>query len=67
MTLYHGSNVEVVFPKLMPMVRALDFGRAVYLTSDFGQASRWARTTVLRRGEGNPVVSAYEFDAHKKV
>ena len=28
MKLFHGSNVEVVTPKLMPMVRALDFGRA---------------------------------------
>ena len=39
MTLYHGSNVEVSVPKLMPRVRALDFGRAFYLTTDFEQAS----------------------------
>ena len=62
MRLYHGSNVEVSKPRLMPYVRALDFGRAFYLTSDFEQASRWARTTVLRRGEGNAIVSVYEFD-----
>ena len=62
MKLYHGSNVEVNAPMLMPRVRALDFGRAFYLTSDFEQASRWARTTVLRRGEGSAVVSSYEFD-----
>lgn len=47
---------------LMPSVRALDFGRAFYLTSDFEQASRWARTAVLRRGDGSAVVSVYEFD-----
>ncbi len=62
MILYHGSNVEVATPKLMPRVRALDFGRAFYLTSDFEQASRWARTAVLRRDGGNAVVSAYEFN-----
>ena len=62
MRLYHGSNVEVSKPRLMPRVRALDFGRAFYLTSDFEQASRWARTAVLRRGDGNAVVSIYEFD-----
>ena len=62
MRLYHGSNVEVALPKLMPSVRALDFGRAFYLTSDSGQAARWARTAVLRRGEGAAVVSVYEFD-----
>ena len=62
MRLYHGSNVEVATPKLMPRVRALDFGRAFYLTSDFEQASRWARTTVLRRDDGRAIVSVYEFD-----
>ena len=62
MRLYHGSNVEVSKPRLMPCVRALDFGRAFYLTSDFEQASRWARTSVLRRGDGRPIVSVYEFD-----
>lgn len=62
MRLYHGSNIEVSKPKLMPFVRALDFGRAFYLTTDVEQASRWAKTAVLRRGEGAAVVSVYEFD-----
>ena len=62
MKLYHGSNAEVATPKLLQSVRALDFGRAFYLSSDFDQASRWAKTSVLRRGEGQAVVSVYEFD-----
>ena len=62
MTLYHGSNVKVSMPELMPSVRALDFGRGFYLTSDFAQAVRWARTAVLRRDEGEAVVSVYAFD-----
>ena len=62
MKLYHGSNVEVAEPRLMSGVRALDFGRAFYLTPDSEQAARWARTTILRRGEGSAVVSVYEFD-----
>ena len=62
MRLYHGSNVAVLKPRLMPCVRALDFGRAFYLTSDFEQASRWARTAVLRRSDGRAVVSVYGFD-----
>ena len=62
MRLYHGSNIEVLKPRLMPSVRALDFGRAFYLTSDFEQASRWAKIAVLRRGDGAAVVSIYEFD-----
>lgn len=62
MRLYHGSNVEVRVPRLMPMVRALDFGQAFYLTSDLVQATKWAKTSVLRRQEGEPVVSAFDFD-----
>jgi len=61
MILYHGSNVIVREPKLMPQVRALDFGRAFYLTSDFEQAAKWARTSVLRRGNGAATVSSFEL------
>ena len=62
MKLYHGSNIEVATPKLIQGTRALDFGQAFYLTSDFDQASRWAKTSVLRRKEGRAIVSVYEFD-----
>ncbi|MBR3822096.1 MAG: DUF3990 domain-containing protein [Kiritimatiellae bacterium] len=62
MKLYHGSNIELATPKLIQGTRALDFGQAVYLTSDFDQASRWAKTSVLRRKEGRAIVSVYEFD-----
>lgn len=62
MELYHGSNVAVREPRLVPQVRALDFGRAFYLTSDLTQATKWAKTSVLRRGEGVPTVSAYAVD-----
>ena len=65
MILYHGSNAAVVVPRLMPKVRALDFGQAFYLTSDREQAAKWARTSVLRRGEGVATVSAYEVDANR--
>ena len=62
MELYHGSNVAVREPRLMPLVRALDFGRAFYLTSDLAQAEKWAKTSALRRGEGAPTVSSYAVD-----
>ena len=62
MILYHGSNIVVREPKLMPQTRALDFGRAFYLTSDFEQAAKWARTSVLRRGDGVATVSCFELD-----
>lgn len=46
----------------MPQVRALDFGRAFYLTSNFEQAAKWARTSVLRRNDGVATVSSFELD-----
>ena len=60
--LYHGSNVVVEHPRLLERTRALDFGAGFYLTSDFEQAMRWAKTTVLRREEGVVAVSVFEVD-----
>jgi len=62
MVLYHGSNVAVRTPEIRPLVRALDFGRAFYLTSSEEQAVKWAKTSTLRRGEGLSVVSIFEVD-----
>jgi len=64
-TLYHGSNVAVVLPEIRPLVRALDFGQAFYLTSSEDQAKKWARTSTIRRGEGMPVVSVFEVAAEE--
>lgn len=47
MRLYHGSNEEVRKPELRPLNRAVDFGRAFYLTTDRAQAIKWAKTTTL--------------------
>ena len=60
MRLYHGSNVPVETPKLLPKARALDFGAGFYLTTDFEQASNWAKLTTFRRKAGNPTVTVYE-------
>lgn len=62
MILYHGSNLAVQKPMLMPRVRALDFGQAFYLTSDLAQATKWANLSVLRRGEGRAIVSVFDVD-----
>ena len=62
MLLYHGSNVVVEHPHIRERTRALDFGAGFYLTSDYEQAARWARTTVLRREGGVASVSVFEVD-----
>ena len=62
MILYHGSNIAVENPRLIPAKRLLDFGSAFYLTSDFEQAQKWALRTQRIRESGSPIVSVYEFD-----
>ena len=62
MILYHGSNMAVEKPRLIPAKRLLDFGAAFYLTSDFEQARKWAMHTVKIRETGSAIVSAFEFD-----
>lgn len=62
MQLYHGSNVTVDAPRILPNLRRLDFGQGFYLTSSSEQATRWARTVTLRRGNGSPILNTYEFD-----
>ncbi|MBQ9337392.1 MAG: DUF3990 domain-containing protein [Lentisphaeria bacterium] len=64
MILYHGSNVAVEKPCLIPAKRLLDFGSAFYLTSDLEQAKKWAVRTQAIRECGTPLVSVYEFDDH---
>ena len=61
MILYHGSNVEVKEPKLIPSRRLLDFGAGFYLTSDFEQAKKWAMRTANNRGAGVAVISIFEI------
>ncbi len=64
MFLYHGSNMLVDCPKLMPLARALDFGAGFYLTTCFEQAAKWARTTVLRRTGGVATVSIFQLEEY---
>lgn len=65
MRLYHGSNVEVREPKLIPSKRLLDFGAGFYLTSDFEQARKWALRTTANRESGSPMVSVYVMEENK--
>ena len=62
MFLYHGSNLEVKEPSLKYSRNSLDFGRAFYTTTDFGQAEKWAKRVVHMRNSGKIVVSVFETD-----
>ena len=65
MTLYHGSNVAVPEPKILPANRLLDFGEGFYTTSFYEQAQRWAERVRLNRKASDKIISAYEFDMDK--
>ena len=62
MILYHGSNLIVDKPLLVPQNRALDFGSGFYTTENKVQAISFAEKVFRRRKEGEPIVSVYEFD-----
>jgi len=65
MKLYHGSNCEVMKPKIISNLRALDFGAGFYLTSSESQAIRWARLVTKRRRSGEPTLNVYEFEVEQ--
>ncbi|MDR0583793.1 MAG: DUF3990 domain-containing protein, partial [Treponema sp.] len=67
MTLYHGSSVIVETPELRYSVRALDFGKGFYTTTNEKQAVQFARKIherKLREGVEDPgcFVSSYCMD-----
>ena len=62
MILYHGSNVVVDKPRLVPQNRFLDFGSGFYTTENKTQAIGFAEKVYRRRNTGIQTVSVYEFD-----
>lgn len=62
MILYHGSNVLVSKPKILVTNRMLDFGAGFYTTSSREQAAKWAKTQNIRRKNGSPIISIFDFD-----
>jgi hypothetical protein len=62
MILYHGSNIVVKQPKLVPQNRFLDFGKGFYTTENKIQAISFADKIYRRRKEGAPIISVYEFN-----
>ncbi|ULJ60961.1 DUF3990 domain-containing protein [Wielerella bovis] len=67
MLLYHGSNIKVMHPTILPNLRALDFGYGFYLTSSLQQAQKWAKLVHRRRAQGLPIVNIYQFDKAQAV
>ena len=62
MIFYHGSNITVSEPKLIPQNRFLDFGYGFYTTTNKAQAISFADKVAKRRRTGVRTVSIYELD-----
>lgn len=65
MKLYHGSNREVIIPRLIKPTRGLDFGSGFYLTTSEEQARKFSNIVYKRKKTGNATVSAFDFDMTK--
>ena len=65
MILFHGSDIVVTEPKIIPANRLLDFGEGFYTTSSYEQAQRWANRVRLRKKSEKQIISIYEFDLDK--
>ena len=62
MKLFHGSNLEIVEPRLVEQTRGLDFGAGFYLTTSEEQANRFSDIVMNRRNGGIATVNVFEFD-----
>jgi len=62
MIFYHGSNIAVPEPALVPQNRYLDFGFGFYTTTNKMQAISFADKVTKRRRVGESTVSIYELD-----
>ena len=65
MICYHGSDVEVRNPMVIPSKRPLDFGEGFYVTSSKEQSLRWASKVAFRYKSTNYFVSEYDFNIEK--
>jgi hypothetical protein len=63
MELYHGSDVIVEKPILLPQQRTLDFGFGFYTTTNREQAEVFAQKVAERRESKSGFVSVYEIQS----
>lgn len=61
MKIYHGNNMIVEHPALVPQNRFLDFGYGFYTTTNPVQARSFAGKVFARRG-GCAILNIYEVD-----
>ena len=63
--IFHGSDIAVPEPKIIPANRLLDFGEGFYTTSSYEQAQRLANRVRLRKKTVKQIISVYDFNSDK--
>jgi len=61
MIVYHGSVIKIDKPDVRHSLRALDFGKGFYVTTNLHQAEQWARRKALILGRGQPMINVYQL------
>ena len=61
-TLYHGSNCDVIKPIPAKGRRGTDFGQGFYLTPDMDSARSMASLVAARESCGARTINVFEFD-----
>jgi hypothetical protein len=64
MLLYHGSNLSIEKPSLLPASHPTDFGAGFYTTTNYQQAADFAARVVRLRG-ANAIVNIYELNENE--
>ena len=64
MLLYHGSNLPIEKPLLLPASHPTDFGTGFYTTTSYKQAADFANRIVRLRGS-TAIINIYEFNENE--
>ena len=67
MILYHGSNIQIDVIDLQKGKKGKDFGKGFYLSPSLQQAQRMAELTVMKTGQGSPIVTEYDFNEELSI
>jgi len=67
MLIYHGSDMAVPKPQILPANRFLDFGEGFYTTFAYEQARRWALLVSKKKKSPGKIISVYEFEMDKAI
>jgi len=61
-SVYHGSDILIEFPKIIKPIRALDFGPGFYTTTNIDQAISFSKIVRERNNSTKSCISVYSLN-----